>query len=58
MVKDLALSGQNAFVMPVKSGANTLYRVRIGPFAQREAANDALASIKKRVANAAVVAHP
>jgi len=58
MVKDLSGSGLNAFVMPVKSGANTLYRVRVGPFAERAAANDALAGIKKRVANAAVVAHP
>jgi DedD protein len=58
MVKDLSGSGLTAFVMPVKSGANTLYRVRVGPFAERAAANAALAGIKKRVANAAVVAHP
>jgi DedD protein len=58
MVKDLSGAGFDAFVMPVKSGANTLYRVRIGPFADRSAANDALASIKKRIANAALVAHP
>jgi DedD protein len=51
-------SGQTAFVMPVKSGANTLYRVRVGPFADRAAANAALVRIKQRVANAAVVAHP
>lgn len=58
MVEDLSGSGHTAFVMPVKSGTNTLYRVRVGPFSDRAAANDALASIKKRVANAAVVAHP
>jgi DedD protein len=58
MVKDLSQQGQNAFVMPVKSGGSTLYRVRIGPFAQRAAANEALREVKDRVANAAVVAHP
>jgi DedD protein len=58
LVNELAGSGQNAFVMPVKSGTATLYRVRIGPFADRAAANDALRGVKGRVANAAVVAHP
>lgn len=58
MVKDLSQQGQSAFVMPVKSGSSTLYRVRIGPFAERAAANKALLEVKGRVANAAVVAHP
>jgi DedD protein len=58
LVKDFAGSGYNAFVMPVQSGGSTLYRVRIGPFPERAAANDALTVIKKRVGNAAVVAHP
>jgi cell division septation protein DedD len=58
MVKDMAQQGQKAFVMPVKSGSNTLYRVRIGPFADRNVANDALRDVKGQVANAAVVAHP
>lgn len=58
LVNDLSGSGHNAFVMPVKSGTATLYRVRIGPFADRAAANDALRGVKGRVANAAVVAHP
>ena len=58
MVKDLSQQGQNAFVMPVKSASSTLYRVRIGPFVERGAANDALREVKGRVANAAVVAHP
>ena len=58
MVKDLAQRGQNAFVMPVKSGSATLYRVRIGPFADRNVANEALREVKGQVANAAVVAHP
>lgn len=58
LAKDFTASGRHAFVMPVKSGANTLYRVRIGPFGDRAAANAALAGVKQRVANAAVVAHP
>lgn len=58
MVKDLSQQGQSAFVMPVKSGSSTLYRVRIGPFAERAAANKALLEVKGRIANAAVVAHP
>jgi DedD protein len=58
LAKDLSGSGHNAFVMPVKSGTATLYRVRIGPFADRAAATDALRGVKDRVANAAVVAHP
>ena len=58
MVKDLSQQGQSAFVMPVKSGSSTLYRVRVGPFAERAAANKALLEVKGRVANAAVVAHP
>jgi cell division septation protein DedD len=58
MTKDFSGLGYDAFVMPVQSGGSTLYRVRIGPFAERAAADDALATIRKRVANAAVVAHP
>jgi DedD protein len=58
MVKDLSQQGQSAFVMPVRSGNSTLYRVRIGPFAERAVANNALAEVKGRIANAAVVAHP
>ena len=58
IAKEHAGPGPAAFVMPVKSGANTLYRVRVGPFTNRAAADDALVGIKKRVSNAAVVAHP
>lgn len=58
IVKDLAAQGQSAFVMPVRSGGSTLYRVRIGPFADRAVANETLREVKSRVANAAVVAHP
>jgi DedD protein len=58
LAKELSGAGHNAFVMPVKSGTATLYRVRIGLFADRAAASDALRGVKGRAANAAVVAHP
>ena len=58
LAKEYEDRGQKAFVMPVKSGNNTLYRVRLGPFAERAAADDALRKVGNRVAGAAVVAHP
>lgn len=58
MVKDLHADGQAAFVMPVKSGAATLYRVRVGPMQDRQAAQQALARLKARVPAAAIVPHP
>ncbi len=48
----------DAFVMPVKSGAATLYRVRLGPMKDRSAAEEALKRAKVKVSGAAVVAHP
>ncbi len=48
----------DVFVMPVKSGATTLYRVRIGPMQDRAAAEDTLRRVKTKVSGAAVVAHP
>jgi DedD protein len=50
--------GQNAFVMPVNSAGKTLYRVRIGPAKDREAAEATLKSVKASIPGAAVVAHP
>jgi cell division septation protein DedD len=44
--------------MPVKTGATTLYRVRIGPMAERSAADQLLGKMKEVAAGAAVVAHP
>jgi DedD protein len=58
LAKEYEDRGQKAFVMPVKSGNNTLYRVRLGPFAERAAADEALRKVGNRVAGAAVVAHP
>ncbi len=48
----------NVFVMPVKSGATTLYRVRIGPMRDRAEAEQMLRKVRTQVSGAAVVAHP
>lgn len=58
MIQDLRARGHDAFVMPVKSGGSTLYRVRIGPLASREEAAAALQRVKTLAPNAAVVAQP
>jgi DedD protein len=56
LVKQLRDQGQSAFVMPVKSGAATLYRVRIGPMKDRASAEAALRDVKSP--GAKIVAHP
>jgi cell division septation protein DedD len=58
LMNEWRAKGQNAFVMPVKSGSKTLYRVRIGPTKDRAAAESALKSVKVSIPGAAVVAHP
>lgn len=58
VVKDMHGKGYEAFVMPVKSAKGTLYRVRIGPMKDREAAAEALRKVTASVPGAAVVAHP
>jgi DedD protein len=58
LMNEWRAQGQNAFVMPVKSGAKTLYRVRIGPTKDRAGAETALKSVKPSIPGAAVVAHP
>lgn len=58
VARELSAAGHDVFVMPVKAQGRTLYRVRIGPFADRGTANETLKRVKQRVANAAVVAHP
>jgi DedD protein len=50
--------GHNAFVMPVKSGSATLYRVRVGPLKDRSAADALQRELKGESPNAAVVPHP
>ena len=51
-------NGVPAFVMPVNTGAKTLYRVRIGPLPDREAATATLGKVKASVPAATVVKHP
>ena len=55
LVKELRDQGQSAFVMPLKSGSATLYRVRIGPMKDRAGAEAALRELKS--AGAKVVSH-
>ena len=56
IAKQLRDQGQSAFVMPVKSGSATLYRVRIGPMKDRASAEAALRTVKSE--GAKIVAHP
>ena len=58
LAKEWQERGQQALVMPVKSGSGTLYRVRLGPFAERSAAEDVLRKAGNKATGAAVVAHP
>lgn len=58
MVKQLRASGQPAFVMPVKSGSATLYRVRVGPMQDKQAAQQLLGKLKSVAAGARLVPHP
>jgi DedD protein len=56
IAKQLRDQGQSAFVMPVKSGSATLYRVRIGPMKDRASAEATLRTVKSE--GAKIVAHP
>jgi DedD protein len=56
IAKQLRDQGRSAFVMPVKSGGATLYRVRIGPMNDRASAEAALRDVKSP--GAAIVSHP
>jgi DedD protein len=58
LANDFRAEGFDAFVMPVKTGNATLYRVRLGPMKDRAAAESVLKRAKVKVAGAAVVAHP
>ena len=58
LVKELREQGQSAFVMSLKSGAGTLYRVRVGPMKDRASAEAALRDLKSRPPGAKVVSHP
>ena len=58
MVDDLRSKGYDAFVMPVKSGSTTLYRVRLGPVGERQEALELLRKVKPIAPVGAVVPHP
>jgi DedD protein len=58
LMGELRSQNRDAFVMPVRSGGATLYRVRIGPFKERAAADTALRAVKSSMPGATVVAHP
>jgi DedD protein len=58
VAKQLRDQGRSAFVMPVKSGGATLYRVRIGPLQDRASAEAALRDVKSSAPGAAIVPHP
>jgi DedD protein len=45
--KRLASGGQKAFLSPVDVGGRTMYRVRIGPFATRDAAQQVAEQVRK-----------
>lgn len=58
LADEMGRAGHDAFVMPVRSGAATLYRVRIGPMSDRASAEATLSALKAKSPGAAVVAHP
>lgn len=58
MAEDLRESNYAAFVMPVQSATGTLYRVRVGPFATRAEADNALRKLKTVTSDPTVVAQP
>lgn len=57
LAKQLRDQGRSAFVMPVKSGGATLYRVRIGPMKDRASAESTLRDVKSSAPGAAIVSH-
>ncbi|HEX2492333.1 MAG TPA: SPOR domain-containing protein [Steroidobacter sp.] len=58
LAAEVRAAGRSAFVMPVRSGAVTLYRVRVGPMQERARAEAALNALKAKAPGAAIVAHP
>jgi cell division septation protein DedD len=58
LVQELQAKGHTAFVMPVRSGSATLYRVRIGPMKDRSSAETTLRAVQSIAPGAAIVAQP
>ena len=57
VVNELGSAGFRAYVSPVQRGGKTLYRVRVGPEAERSRADALAASLKGRGLPATVVAN-
>lgn len=55
---DLKRRGYPAFVMEYKTGGKTLFRTRVGPASERQAADDLLTRIRKDYPAAALVTQP
>jgi cell division septation protein DedD len=49
MVERLLASGRDAYLSPVESGGQTLYRVRIGPFADRAQAQRVADEVRRQL---------
>ncbi|HEU4655848.1 MAG TPA: SPOR domain-containing protein [Steroidobacteraceae bacterium] len=58
LAQQVSSKGHKAFVMPVKSGNATLYRVRVGPLQDRAAADALQRQLKGDNSGATVVPHP
>jgi DedD protein len=58
MVSDLKTRGYAAFILEYRSGGKVLYRVRVGPEAQRERAIALAARLEGEGFKTAVVTHP
>jgi len=58
MVSDLKTRGYAAFILEYRSGGKVLYRVRVGPEAQRERAVALAARLEGEGFKTAVVTHP
>lgn len=58
LADEVRRAGHETFVMPVRSGSMTLYRVRVGPMNDRASADAALSALKAKAPGAAVVSHP
>jgi cell division septation protein DedD len=55
--QDLKRRGYASFVVPFKTGAQTLYRVRVGPMTERGEADAILQKLKREGTAATVVAN-
>lgn len=59
LMQRLQSQGHNAYLVPLRRGdGKTLQRVRVGPYDQRAAADDALRQVGSQVKGATVVAQP